>query len=190
MNILIIVDFQIDFCQKKGALYVDGAGKALRQILKLLNSRTVDKVFFTVDWHPVDHCSFTENGGHWPMHCVQYSTGASIPDVLIGTCQKNRIPFEVIRTGADPKTEAYSAFAHLEDKGNYVTLTSDRAKFHFYKRDTLIVCGLAGDYCVYESVKDLSVFLRPAVFGKGIAYIADQTKLGNLMQEKGLEEVK
>ena len=30
----------------------------------------------TRDWHPADHGSFQEQGGIWPVHCVQGTRGA------------------------------------------------------------------------------------------------------------------
>ncbi|MGP1435689.1 MAG: isochorismatase family protein [Phocaeicola sp.] len=189
-NTLIIVDFQVDFCSKKGSLYVPSAEKAMTQILKLLNSEKINRVLFTVDWHPITHSSFKENGGIWPVHCVQYSTGASIPNQLIEACYKNKIPYEVIRKGTDPSYEQYSGFIDLKDNDNYVTVTSNKEKFRISKKENLTICGLAGDFCVYESVKSLCQYLHPSIFKKGIGYISDTDKLDNLMKEQNLVEIK
>lgn len=189
-NTLIIVDFQVDFCTKKGSLYVPGAETAMTQILKLLNSKKINRVLFTADWHPINHNSFKENGGIWPIHCVQYSTGASIPNKLMEACYKNQIPYEVIRKGTNPSYEQYSGFTDLEDKGNYIIVTSNKEKFRISKKENLIVCGLAGDFCVFESIKSLCRYLHPSVFKKGIGYINDIGKLDNLMKEQELAEIK
>ena len=189
-NTLIIVDFQVDFCSKKGSLYVPGAETAMVQILKLLNSGRINRVLFTADWHPINHTSFKENGGIWPVHCVQYSTGASIPNKLIEACCRNQISYEVICKGTDPSYEQYSGFTDLEDKSNYVVVTSNKEKFRISKKENLIICGLAGDFCVFESTQSLCRYLHPSVFKKGIGYINDADKLDNLMKEQGLAEIK
>ena len=50
-KILIIVDFQKDFCEKTGSLYVPGAEIAKENILKYLDTEKPDAVCFTLDWH-------------------------------------------------------------------------------------------------------------------------------------------
>src|SRR5262245_28587020 len=74
---LVLVDVQNDFLPG-GALAVR-AGDA---ILEPLNHcvREFDRlglpVFATRDWHPPGHCSFREQGGPWPVHCVAGTRGA------------------------------------------------------------------------------------------------------------------
>ena len=41
-----------------------------------------DLVVATRDWHPPDHGSFTEQGGIWPVHCVQDTDGAELHPAL------------------------------------------------------------------------------------------------------------
>ncbi len=68
--VLVAVDFQNDSCLESGTLYVPKASIALWNIESLLNSGKVSKVIFTVDWHPENRCSFKDNGGELPAHCV------------------------------------------------------------------------------------------------------------------------
>lgn len=83
---LVVVDFQYDFCLLGAPLYVPGSDKALWNISHLIENKKVDRVIFTADWHPANHCSFKRNGGEWNDHCVQFSKGAAIHDLLLYGC--------------------------------------------------------------------------------------------------------
>lgn len=58
---LVVVDFQYDFCLLGAPLYVPGSDKALWNISHLIENKKVDRVIFTADWHPANHCSFKRN---------------------------------------------------------------------------------------------------------------------------------
>ncbi|MDX1410798.1 MAG: bifunctional nicotinamidase/pyrazinamidase [Nitrospirales bacterium] len=139
-SVLILVHVQNDFCPG-GALPVtegDTIIPLINRYIGLFQSEGLS-VIATRDWHPPNHCSFKEQGGMWPVHCVQGSRGAQFRADL-------HIPNgSLIISGAtNPKTEAYSAFDgtslndHLEDMG----------------AQTLYVVGLATDYCVKQTVLD------------------------------------
>ena len=72
---LIVVDCQHDFCHPEGALYVPQGECAVENIASLLKSGKVARVTFTLDWHPLDHCSFQPQGGHGP--CTACSIAAA-----------------------------------------------------------------------------------------------------------------
>ena len=72
-GVLVVVDFQYDFCNKKGSLYVKGAEKAKEAILNRINHDEFNQVIFTMDWHNFYDESFEVNGGQWPVHCVTKS---------------------------------------------------------------------------------------------------------------------
>lgn len=118
MVTLIIVDFQNDFCLESGALYVKGATNAMWNIEALLESGDISRVIFTADWHMWKHPSFEEQGGPWPMHCVQYSTGAAISELLLSACRNNDIPHEVVTKGL--YKEQYGALKdfHIDEDGD------------------------------------------------------------------------
>lgn len=137
---LILVHLQNDFCPG-GALPVtegDTIIPLINHYISLFQSEGLP-VIATRDWHPPDHCSFKEQGGMWPVHCVQGSRGAQFRADL-------HIPNgSLIISGAtNPKKEAYSTFDgtslndHLEDMGI----------------KTLYIVGLATDYCVKQTVLD------------------------------------
>jgi nicotinamidase/pyrazinamidase len=85
MRALIVVDVQNDFIPG-GALGVTGGDKIVPVVNKYVEEfeRLGDLIVYTKDWHPANHCSFKENGGTWPIHCVQGSRGAEFhPDLLV-----------------------------------------------------------------------------------------------------------
>lgn len=59
---LIVVDYQNDFVDPKGALYVPGAEKLYEKIVALIDEfhQNGDLVTATKDFHPNNHCSFAK----------------------------------------------------------------------------------------------------------------------------------
>lgn len=184
-KILIIVDFQKDFCEKTGSLYVPGAEIAKENILKYLDTEKPDAVCFTLDWHTRHDESFKRNGGTWPDHCIQYSEGAAIDQDILRKCIDNNILYTTFLKG-DGKVEEYGAFKYdisdplfNLDRDNELTLESYTGKsyFTFCKDNEYIICGLAGDYCVkatYDNLKKYGINVTP--FYEGIAFIGEPFK--------------
>ena len=71
---LLVVDVQQSFCPgTNGSLAVedgDGCVKSINAVMPLF-----DWVIASRDAHPDNHCSFVENGGQWPKHCVKGTDG-------------------------------------------------------------------------------------------------------------------
>ncbi|OGT80707.1 MAG: nicotinamidase [Gammaproteobacteria bacterium RIFCSPLOWO2_02_FULL_52_10] len=137
---LIIVDVQKDFLEH-GSLPVPGSA----QIIGVLNryieifSRKYLPVFATRDWHPLKHCSFVEQGGTWPEHCVQYTEGAAFAHGL-------NLPGEVIviSKGTAADVDAYSGFQGTDLNQRLQVLSIEQ----------LFIGGLALDVCVLHTVLD------------------------------------
>ena len=135
---LIIVDFQNDFTPG-GALAVAGGDEIAPRIAALMRRADIELVVATRDWHPPDHGSFAPEGGIWPVHCVAGTPGAQLrPELDAGEIDI------VLDKGTDPGTEGYSAF----DGTTLAETLHDRGI------DELVVCGLATDYCVKNTVLD------------------------------------
>ncbi|MBK5207573.1 MAG: isochorismatase family protein, partial [Polaromonas sp.] len=96
-------------------------------------------VVATRDWHPPDHCSFRQQGGPWPPHCVAGSEGAGFAPQL-------QLPTDVIviSKATAQQSDAYSGFEGTE---------LDRLLRQSGVR-RLFVGGLATDYCVLNTVRD------------------------------------
>ncbi len=136
MDALIVVDVQNDFCPG-GALAVPDGDAVIAQINQLAGQASF--VVATRDWHPADHLSFAENGGRWPVHCVQDTPGAQLhPDL-------DRQSIDVILDkGQDRETEGYSGFEGTE--------LERLLREHGAQR--VDVAGLALDYCVKATAID------------------------------------
>ena len=192
-KILIVVDMQNDFCLESGSLYVKGATPALWNIEELMYKEHFDRVWFTVDWHAFFHPSFKENGGEWPVHCVQYSQGAAINDLLLTACRNNNLRYDVIEKGLFK--EEYGAFPDLKRdlnrKSHYTYSLDDiydsRADIYISNESEIVICGVAGDYCVLNTIKNLQpIWDRLSVYLPGIASIDGGTTLQKFIKENKL----
>ena len=136
---LVVVDIQNDFCPG-GALAVSNGDIVVAVLNKYIQlfRKAGAPIFYTRDWHPQDHSSFKSQGGPWPPHCVQGTDGAKFHPDLIPPA-----PGEVI-SKADEKDEAYSFFQG----------TDMAERLRRQGITTLLVGGLATDYCVRETVLD------------------------------------
>ncbi len=138
---LVLVDIQKDFCAG-GALAVPEGDEVVAVVNRLLSR--FDFVVATQDWHPPNHCSFQEQGGPWPAHCVQKTRGADLHPGI----DPHAIDV-FIKKADDPANEAYSDFEGHDEKGRrFDELLKARGI------DTLYVTGLATDYCVKATVLD------------------------------------
>jgi nicotinamidase/pyrazinamidase len=136
---LIIVDYQHDFAHPDGALSVPAGHEVAEHINALAASGDYELVIATRDWHPPDHGSFTDQGGIWPVHCVQGSPGAELHLAL------DREPIHaIVDKGQDPGTEGYSAF----------DATSLAETLRARGVDSVTIVGLATDYCVKNTALD------------------------------------
>jgi len=136
----VIIDIQNDFLPG-GSLAIPRGNEVLSPLNGYLDLFQRDHlpIFATRDWHPANHCSFREQGGPWPVHCVQNSPGAEFAPAL----------------ALPPDTEVISADT-VPEQATYSKL--DRTDFNarLQKREIrrLFIGGLATDYCVRSTVRD------------------------------------
>jgi nicotinamidase/pyrazinamidase len=135
---LIIVDFQNDFTPG-GALAVERGDEIAEHLNELAADPRFELVIATRDWHPADHGSFEEQGGVWPVHCVQDSDGAELHPGL----DLKRVDV-VLDKGEERDTDGYSAF----DGTDLEQLLKERGI------ERVTVVGLATDYCVKHTALD------------------------------------
>lgn len=174
-KILVVVDLQKDFID--GTLAVPGAASVVPGIKKVMPS--FDLVYFTLDWHPLDHCSFKAQGGPWPPHCVHYSAGASLPDGIFDGLDEKRLRF--VLKGCSSDKEEYGAFSGM------VASEQDL----FMPGDEVTVCGIAAEYCVKETLANIvglsaEVGFSVNVFLEGTARFESYGTLLQYMRENGL----
>lgn len=174
---LVVVDFQYDFCLRGAPLYVPGSDRALWNISHLIENKKISKVIFTADWHPANHCSFKRNGGEWNDHCVQFSKGAAIHDLLLYGCISTGTPYEVLTKGTRPGFEEYGIIFDAK----YRTIRSMSIGTVISPEEQVVVCGLAGDYCVLETLKNLKP-IKPMLYLDGVASLDGGIKLNNYIE--------
>ncbi|MBR4146562.1 MAG: isochorismatase family protein [Bacteroidales bacterium] len=192
-RMLIIVDPQVDFTT--GSLATAKGPEAMDRLAKAIENDVLDKynwVIVTQDAHPRNHCSFVENGGVFPPHCVEGTEGMEV--------------YPALQKALDAKMDKLSGGVHYMTKGDL----ADKEEFsifqnehsgekltktitEFEKFDGIDICGIATDYCVYETVKDLTA-IYPAkqirIVTNCIAAVDDNdTKLADLMKENGIEGI-
>ena len=177
MITLIIVDCQNDFIT--GTMSVKGAKDALKNIKEFISRHQfeIEKILFTVDWHPYNHMSFKKYGGQWPHHCIQFTPGACIEPKLLKLVQSLEIDYAVSKKGEIEEVEEYGAFSDIEYVSDnlgeryYLDITEVNANTEF------VICGIAGDYCVkatYDNLKKYGINVTP--FYEGIAFIGEPFK--------------
>ena len=157
-RMLLIVDPQNDFIT--GSLTVPNAKEAMSKLADFISKRGVeyDVISVTLDSHPENHCSFIENGGIWPKHCILHTNGWGFPEYLDDAIKelnqiKSDIAFHLYLKGTECDKEEYSIFDNAKD-GNL--LKKDIQRYLQNDSDVYIdVCGIAGDYCVLETLKGL-----------------------------------
>ncbi|MHC3126105.1 isochorismatase [Brevundimonas sp. GN22] len=157
---LIVVDPQNDFCEG-GALAVQG-GASIMPLINEIAAR-FKTVVVSQDWHTPDQISFASNHEGaapftqieveygpqmlWPDHCVQGSSGADFHADVAPAVQRAAA---IIRKGANPAVDSYSAFFENDHK----TSTGLSGLLRGLGAERVFVCGLAYDYCVRFTAED------------------------------------
>ena len=147
---LLVADIQNDFLPG-GSLGITEGDEVVPVLLRYIAKFQAQglPIFASRDWHPPHHCSFQEQEGQWPVHCVMGSSGAQPPT-------RFSLPpsTQIIHKATCLDKDTYSAF-----EGTALETSLRAAGVR-----RLSVGGLATDYCVLNTVKDalargFSVFL-------------------------------
>jgi len=162
-TLLLIIDVQNDFCPG-GALAVTDGDAVVEPInnLSVEFSKRGALIAATQDWHKPGHISFasSHNGKKpgdiidtvnvkaqvlWPDHCVQGTKGADFHPSLDLNPVTN-----IIRKGFRQELDSYSAFFENDSS----TATGLEGCIKQTNIQTVIISGLATDYCVFYSAMD------------------------------------
>jgi len=199
-TLLLIIDVQNDFCPG-GALAVQDGDGVIAPLNRLAAAFVPagGRVALTQDWHPAGHASFAsshsgKNPGDiidldhvqgqvlWPDHCVQGTKGAAFHDKL-----DTDPACLIIRKGFRKGLDSYSAFF----ENDRCTATGLEGGIKQMNIQTVIMGGLATDYCVFYSALDCrrlgfkTIVVSDAV--RGVDYPAGSTeKAIARMREEGI----
>lgn len=158
---LLVVDVQNDFAHREGSLYVNG-GEAVIPFIndQIAAARDVGAtIVYTQDWHPESTPHFQKDGGIWPVHCVAGTFGAEFHDDL-----KVVDDAIFIRKGQGGE-DGYSAF-HLRDPETGAESSTGLAE-KLGRIASVVVVGLALDYCVKESALDSAPRFKTTLLADG-----------------------
>ena len=170
---LLVVDVQNDFASPDGSLYVQGGDDILPLVNAEIERATAGGalVVYTQDWHPPSTPHFEKDGGVWPVHCVAGSWGAELhPDL--------RVAGESVRKGVGGE-DGYSGFTVRDPSTGDTGGTGLDELLHQAEIETVVIAGLATDYCVKETALD--------ALGRGLAtyVITDAVRAVDLEEGDG-----
>jgi len=166
---LLLIDPQNDFFPG-GAMGMPTGDNLIPVINAYIKhfSRQGWPILATRDWHAPNHCSFTEQGGPHPTHCVQGSRGAQFHSDLV-------MPpgMMVISKGTDPKKDARSGF-----EGSSL---ADRLEDLNVK--TIFVLGPATQDCLKQTV------LKARQIGLSVVVLKDAIGTTKQVTDDTLSEI-
>lgn len=173
---LLVVDCQNDFIS--GSLACLNAENAVDKIVEFINYNVDFEVLFSLDWHNDSNKSFEVHGGIWPVHCVKNTVGANLHSKLLNNIMKpNNKPNETTNMffkGIYDEVEEYSAF---KAQNQYQKSLKECLNHE------VIVCGIASEYCVKETINDLlKNGFKVSLYKEGIAYV-NKSNHENILEE-------
>ena len=172
---LVVVDLQNDFADRAGSLSVLGG----ETIVPLINEAVRDAreagalVVVTQDWHPESTPHFARDGGAWPVHCVGGTWGAELHPSF-------EVPIDAprVRKGSNGE-DGYSGFTMRDPTTEQETSTELESLLRTHGVESVVVCGLATDYCVKATALDA------VRLGFAVSLLGDAVRAVNLAPEDG-----
>lgn len=124
-DVLLLVDMQNDFLPLEdapgGGKFGVAEGKGASDVIcELIEVATKNKsmILATRDYHPIDHCSFSSEGGPFPAHCVQGSIGSEffppVKDILT-KCRDVGADIHVIFKGFHEDIDSFGGFPYTRE---------------------------------------------------------------------------
>lgn len=184
----IVVDMLYDFID--GTLACKNAFSAIEKSISYINSNPCQRVLYVSDCHPANHCSFIENGGTWPPHCVKGTHGQQIHnDFYAKVKNEYSRPCKAImfNKGECRTEEQYSCFDAINSNGETVGEYINRINSGNSEK-IVVLSGIATEFCIMESSLDfLKAGIKVYIVAEGLAYVDYQGHLDTLkiLKEKG-----
>ncbi len=145
---LLVVDVQNDFADPAGSLSV-AEGDAVVPVLngEIAAANAVGAtVVYTQDWHPPHTPHFAQDGGIWPVHCVQGTWGAALHPALT-------VEGPIVHKGANGE-DGYSGFTMRDPQTGETVPTELAGLLAELAIGRVVIGGLATDYCVKATALD------------------------------------
>jgi nicotinamidase-related amidase len=105
----------------------------------------------------------------WPYHCIQGTFGNALENQLSNMIYfhsvAKKVTVQKLVKGSDPFTEMYGIIKPEYDEKNYINLEFLNQLESY---DKIYIAGEAADFCVYESIKQITGFFanKPNVLKK------------------------
>ena len=118
-NVLFVIDMQNDFVKPSpdGAFSVADGVEMAPKLLDFINKNKdyFSKIILSRDTHDINHCSFLNDGGIFPRHCVINTPGSEFYTGFeslgeINTTTPNKV--DVIFKGMDPTADSFGAVTY------------------------------------------------------------------------------
>lgn len=171
---LVVVDMIHAFVD--GSMACKNAQSAVAQTVNFINEHPEIRTLYVRDQHGEDHCSFETNGGQWPVHAVKGTPDGEIVPSFYQVHKTINSPiarYNIFDKGTDATREEYSGFGAINE--HYGAL-----KYNLTR--TVIVSGIATEYCVKNTVEDLvKNGFDVSVLERGLAYIDQQAHRDTLL---------
>ena len=143
----LVVDMLYDFID--GTLACGNAEEAVHEVVKYINAHPDEKVIYITDYHPANHSSFAENGGIWPVRCVQGTRGGAIHEAfytdVINPANRPDPERNIFRKGEKVDEEQYSGFESVGPDGRMLSECVGK---------DLVISGIATEYCVKNTLME------------------------------------
>ena len=176
----LVVDMLYDFID--GTLACGNAEEAVHEVVKYINAHPEERVIYITDYHPANHSSFAENGGIWPVHCVQGTRGGAIHEAfytdVINPANRPDPERNIFRKGEKVDEEQYSGFESVGPDGRMLSQCVGK---------DLVISGIATEYCVKNTLMEfLNAGHNIELLVPGLGYV---TKDGHDATMKELEKI-
>lgn len=186
-KVLFRIDVEYDFLDN-GKLEVEGTIEKFNKMPFYLKEHGKEyiSIWDSVDFHPITHCSFKQNGGIWPIHCQEHTYGAAIYQPIINIVNDLGIDHHVFTKGTDEDREEYSVMRN--EKSN--------KKIHALVESLGVTevdfCGIADIYCVKDSIEDFHREFPNIKINVLIDFVGfmDEKKFMEFLEENDYIEVK
>ena len=152
---LMVIDMQRDFilpppgspaAAERGNFGRFSVGNGIDMLPELVsfiekNQAKFSKIIFTRDNHPAKHCSFGEEGGPFPAHCIINHIGSALHPKIVSVARKCK-NMDVIFKGCNENVDSFGAMMYKDDAylkrrelGNCTTKHEHTGGFYLKNKD-------------------------------------------------------